>query len=249
MAQAFQTPINEKSFSGLIDGVVLATGKPGSLISITQFANAVIRECQALGLFAQDMIEDTLIVPSTQTTAYTWTRPAFFRSLRTVKYVAANVYPKFIKPGRKALDECNFYYAADNYFVFSGAKAGENINYATYYWSAPLAYYGRNGVVTTSFPGGPYNTRLAYYDIAAGVWYYWTGSTYALTTGVPATDTVYQKLSTNWLVDQWWDLILSGTKAKQFNAAGDPRAGAEFSSYKNMQKLLQNTSGDETEGF
>lgn len=249
MAQAFQTPINEKSFSSLIDAAVLATGKPGSLISITQYANAVIRECQALGLFAQDMLENTLVVPDNQTTVYTWTRPAFFRSLRTVKYAVANVYPKFIKPGRKALDEDFFYYAADQYFVFSGAKAGENINTATYYWSTPLAYYARNGVVTTSFPGGPYATRPAYYDIAAGVWYYWTGSVYALTTGVTATDTAYRLLTMNWLVDQWWDLILAGTKAMQFNAAGDPRAGAQFSNYKNMQKLLQNTSSDETEGF
>lgn len=249
MAQAFRTPINEKSFSGLIDAAVLVTGKPGSLISITQFANAVIRECQALGLFAQDMTEDTLVVPDGQSTTYTWNRPSFFRSLRTVKFQNANVFPKFIQPGRKQLDEEFFYYAADNYFVFSGAKAGENINYALYKWSTPLAYYAQNGVVTTAFPGGPYDVRPAYFDIAEDKWQYWTGTAYADTTGVPATDAAYELLSMNWLVDQWYDLILAGTKAKMFTSGGDPRAPAAFSDYKNMQKLLQNTSSYESEGL
>lgn len=254
MPNPFQTPTSEKSFSGLIDAVILATGKPQSLVSITQYAQAVIRECQSLGLFAQDMVEDSIDVPAGSTAPITWTRPAFFRSLRTVKYLNCSIYPELALPGRKQKDLCNYFYAADDYFVFKGEfsqQVADTIAIATYYWSTPLAYFNRLGVNSSIFPGGPYDIRPAFYSVDDMKWQYLnaTSDGYIDTTGDAAVDTFRRKQAMNWMVDQWYDLILAGTKSKTFSAAGDPRATTEYSIYKQQQKILQNTASYEGEGF
>lgn len=254
----FKTPTNQQSFSGLVDAAVMATGKPASLISIVQYANNVVRECQALGLFADDLVEDTLLVPSTQPmgTPFTWIKPMFFRSLRTIKYLPASglvsdIYPDLILPGKKQKGKTWLYYSASNYFVFKGVGANDTVATATYYWLSPLGYYAVPGVNTSIFPGGPYTNRLAYFDTILGAWQYLQidGITYGDTTGNPVTDEQYQIASSNWMTQAWYDLILSGTKSKLWTSAGDPRAGAEYSNYKQQQKLLQNTHGYEGEDF
>lgn len=251
MANPFQTPDTEKSFSGLIDAAIMATGKPGSLIYAVQAANLTIRECQAMGLFARDLIEDTLIPTDPTSTTYVWTRPVNFRKLRTAKYTVSRVYPDFILPGKKQAHQCEYFYAADNYFVFSGVPANDTIDIATYYWSTRLAYYGQLGIDTSIFPGGPYQTRPAFYDELLGIWQYLNsdGSEYVDTTGDPDTDAALQKVVSNWLTQDWYDLVLSGTKEKVWRSTGDARGPVEFSSYQTSKKLLQTTSGYEAEGF
>lgn len=251
MALPFQTPVNEQSFSSLIDEAIMATGKPGQIISAVQFANLVIKECQALGLFAQDMLEEILAVPPGQTSPMTWTRPPRFKSLRTVKYSAADVYPPLALPGKKQKNKTQYFYAADNYFVFSGAQAGETIKFATYYWQARLAYYGRLGVNTSLFPGAPYAVRPAYLDQDTGLWMYLNGTSdaYVTTLGDVTEEALRRTQATNWLVSDWRDLILSGTKTKMWNSSGDPRGNIEYGVYSKMQKTLQNTTAYEGEDF
>lgn len=251
MAIPFQTPVNEQSFSSLIDDAVLATGKPGQIIAAVQFANLVVLECQALGLFAQDMIEDSIAVPAGQATPVTWVRPARFKSLRTVKYVNACSYPELALPGKKQRDKSDYFYAADNYFVFSGARAGETIALAIYYWQRRLAYYSMLGVNTATFPGGPYATRPAYLDQDLGTWKYLNiaGTVYVDTLGDPVVEAQRQLQALNWLVLDWRPLILSGVKAKMWNSSGDPRGNIEYGVYKQLQKSLQFTSSYEGEGL
>lgn len=256
MANPFQTPPNEQSFSSLIDDAILATGKPGSLLAAIQHANLCIRECQGLGLFARDLDEDTLTVDTDP--PFTWTRPPYFRTLRTVKYnkyingsncPREKIFPKFLMPGKIQKEERYYFYAADDYYAFNGVCNGDTIDIATYYWATPLSYYAQLGANTNIFPGGPYPTRLAYYDIDAGQWMYLVGTEYETTTGNPTTDASYQALSSNWLTTDWRPLILSGTKAKIWNSVGDPRGNVEYSLYKQNQTLLRNTTGREAEGF
>lgn len=256
----FKTPANQQSFSGLVDAVVLATGKPASLINIVQYVNAVLQECQALGLFPQDLVEDELTVPSDLTpgTVYTWDRPPLFRSLRTVKYrfaypsgIEGHVYPDLAPPGKVQHNKPWLYYSAQNYFVFKGVGPNDLIDTATYYWFPVLGYYSVPGVNTSSFPGGPYDPRPAYYDTAAMQWMYLQadGITYENSLPDPTQEPIAQNLTSNWMIQQWYNLIMSGAKNRTFLSAGDPRAGAEYSIYTRLQKLLQNTSGYEGEGF
>lgn len=248
MAVPFITPTNQRSFSALIDAAILATGKPGSLTSAVQYANLSIRECQSLGLFAGDLIED-IIYPDQD--AYIWYKPAFFRRARTFKYVNSCEFPKLLLPGRIQRGEFYYYYAADNYFVFKGVDDGEQIKSAIYYWSKPLGYFNQLGVNSSMFPGGPYATRLAYYDSDAEIWMYLNtaGDGYVTTTGDTTVDEARQRQALNWLSRDWYDLILSGTKAKIFGSSGDSRGPIEYSAYKQTQAMLKTTSGYESEGF
>lgn len=246
MANPFQTPVTEQSFSGLIDAAILATGKPMQLAAATQFANLVVRECQALGLFARDLIEDALIATASP---HIWTRPYLFRSLRAVQYPGWKRYPKLALPGRKQGPLCDYFYAADNYFVFAGINSGDTIKIATYFWQKPLGYYGRLGTNTQIFPGGPYPVRPAFYDLNSNQWMYLNtaGTAYVSTTGSPVTDELMQEISSNWLTSDWYDLILSGTKTKIWNSGGDPRGNTEYGVYKQLQKVLQNSTQYEAE--
>ena len=44
--QAFRTPDNELSFSGLIDKALIQTGRVAQFYQTTGYLNSVIRECQ-----------------------------------------------------------------------------------------------------------------------------------------------------------------------------------------------------------
>lgn len=246
MANPFLNPQNEKSFSAIVDGVVLETGRPDNFLTALQFVNLTIRECQSMGLFPQDRIEDQIVVDAIP---FIWTRPPYFRSLGAVKY-GCGVYPKFRVPGSSQQDECYYYYAADDYFVFTGVTVGDKLNLMMYMHSKPLMYYSRLGVDTTAFFGGPYATRLAYFDIATDLWMYLNGTSdgYVATTGDVNVDAARRKLSGNWLTKDWTDLISNGAKAKVFAQFGDTdRANRAYAAYKTTQKLLSVTGGFEAE--
>lgn len=252
MAQPFQTPQNEKSFSSLVDDVIRITGKPGSLIDIVSYANSTIRECQSFGLIARDLVEDEIISDAVNNeTAFLWTRPFLFRQLRTAKYPHSGEYPKFLLPGRQQKGECEYFYAAQNYFAFAGVPNGCTVQLAYYTYLQSLLYYGQLNVATATFNGGPYDVRPAYYDIELEKWQYLNtaGTGYVDTTGNIVTDAALQKLSTNWILAEWREMVLSGTKAKVYTNAQDPRAPTEYSQYKQIQKLFIAANGLEATGF
>lgn len=243
---AYLTPANERSFSGMLDEVILTTGKTAALRSAISCANATIRECQTLGLFYRDLVEDQFIATATP---MFWTRPRLLRSVRAFKYTTQNKYPMLKLPGRRLLDESIYFYAAQDYYALKGPLLNEPIAYAIYMWLTPLVYYSRLND-TAVYPGGPYAVRPAYYDLTLLKWQYLNGggTAYVDTTGVPATDALRQQISMNWLVDDWYDTIMEGTKAKLLKSLNDDRATLAFSLYKQLQTAMRNTVGFEAEG-
>lgn len=248
MALPFQTPANEQSFSSLIDEAILVTGKPGSLISVVAQANLTIRECQSLGLFARDLIEEQFTADADP---YMWDRPNYFRKIRTCRYPAWDINPELLLPGRIQNNKTYFFYAADDYYVFKGLGEGQVLNMANYYWRKPLVYYSRLGTTTTLYPGGPYSVRPAYFDITEDQWMYLNlaGTAYVTTLSDTTEEALRRLNTTNWLFTEWRELILSGIKSKIWNASGDARGAVEYSAYKQTQTLLRNTIGYEGEGF
>lgn len=259
MAGPFQTPQNEKSFSGLCDQVIIGTGRSAALLDVIAYANATLRECHALGLFYRDLIEDQLLVGSS-TGSQIW-EPGFgFRKLRTVQYDDSKIYPKYLLPGRQQRAGENtydsevpryYYYAADNYFVFNGVSLSENINYAAYWFPKSFQYYTRLGATNTAqLPGSGYSTRSAYFDKDDDLWKYLnaTGDAYLTTLGDPTVEAARRAKTMNWMVADWYELIMEGTKNKIFNLYGDTRTAASYSMYKSQQKDLVNSSQFESEG-
>jgi hypothetical protein len=154
MAGPFQTPQNEKSFSGLCDQVILDTGRAGSLLSVVQYANATLQECHALALFHADLIEEQVAATATP---FIWQYELSdyrLKKLRTCQYDTCKIYPKLKMPGRIQGNNSSFnsdpyyYYAADDYYVFNGVSIGEYVNIAFWQWPQKFQYHPRLGATT-----------------------------------------------------------------------------------------------------
>ncbi len=259
MPGPFQTPQNEKSFSGLCDAAIIGTGRSSALLDVISYANATVKECHALGLFFRDLVEDQLVVDSS-TGSQIWTPGFGFRKLRTVQYNDSKIYPKFLLPGRQQRAgeysyssdvPKHYYYAASDYFVFSGVGLAERINYAAYWFPKSFQYYTRLGATNNAqLPGSGYAIRPAYFDKDIDAWQYLNalGNAYVLTLSDAAEEEKRRNAAMNWMVADWYELVLEGTKNKIFNLYGDTRTQASYSLYKSMQKDLVNSSQFESEG-
>lgn len=250
MVGPFQTPQNEVSFSGLVDLAVLESGKTSSLRSVVQYANLTIRECQALGLSYRDLREEEVVATASP---HVWTKPFRLRSIRAARYATQDRWPSLKLPGRVQRDQAYFFYAVDDSFVFKGVLEDETIQLATYYWLTPLLYYGKLGQSTASYPFGPYSIRPAYYDLETDVWMYLNAAEDDYITAITPADLDEEALrrskAMHWILEDWFDMVLEGTKAKIFKMFNDDRAAVAYANYKANQMLFRNTGMSEAENF
>lgn len=248
MAGAFATPQREKSFSGLIDQAIRETGRAGALLAAIQYANLSVRECQAFGLFARDLLEDTFTATANP---HIWTRPENLRTLRAVKYQTTQIHPKLKLPGRTQDRHTEFFYAADDYYAFAGVGVGEVVAYAAYMWQEPLLYCRRLDVLSSDPLTGSYDLREAYFDRKLRTWVYLNDDedAYVDDLGDDTEEELRRQAASNWLFSDWYDMILEGTKAKLFKGFGDERAVISYANFGNQQKLFQTTVAYEAENF
>jgi len=212
-------------FSELVDEVATLSGKPNRKADIARYLNATIRECCVLQLWWRDMVEDQLTVT---VVPQTLDRPSLLRQFRTVNY-NADVYPRFIEPGRKQAEFDYYYYASTTYYVFAGCAVGDTLNYAYYVNAAYLNYYN----------AATGNERPAVYDKIAETWSYWDGATYVANLATTVLDDAARDKVTNWLITDWSNLLLEGALAKLFKSTEDKRAGQSYALYKSQQKDLE----------
>lgn len=70
------------TFSALIDESILRSQRKDRINDLVSYARSTIRECQVLGFFEQDMIEDSIDVV---TLPQTWDRPLNLRAILAAK--------------------------------------------------------------------------------------------------------------------------------------------------------------------
>ncbi len=213
------------TFSALIDQAVSLAGR-GKVArqQLTSYARSSMREAQADNLFERDLIEDQLIVTAAP---FIWPRVAELRFFRTVRY-PGNIYPPYITPGKRQFDLIKFYYAASTYFVFNGVEVDDLLDIAYYSYFPKLVYFEAAN-------------RPARYFADLGKWQYLDlDNNFVDTLGSIVLDEAAEALVTNWIIFDWFDLVLEGILAKQFKVIGDPRAPSHFALFKSMLKdLLQ----------
>jgi len=210
------------TFSALLDDVINQSRRPDRKTDIIRYIWQTLRECQVLAYFSQDMVETTVTAGASPTI---WTVPAEFRLLRTVKYTALTAgfddrYPKFIQPGKKQSQFDDFYYRSSDYFAFANVEAGETISLAYYNYFKKLPYFATAN-------------RPAVYDLETQAWTYLPIYDVDATTQQAARDLV-----TNWMLFNWYDLILEGALAKVLKIVGDPRSKSSFALFKSLQNDL-----------
>jgi hypothetical protein len=212
------TEIN--TFSSAVDDAIARSGRPDRRSDIIAFVRTTIRECQVRSYFRNDMIEDSLIADGN---VFIWNYPQEFRMLRTVRYPWTNqrgefIYPPEILPGRNQQGQDYYYYGGPGYFVFSGLQAGVSISVSYYKNSKKLPYFE-----TASRP--------ATFSLETDSWTYLTATT-------DAEKLSARELVSNWLLFNYYDLIIEGTLAKVFKIVGDSRASPSYALYKSLQNDL-----------
>ena len=215
------------TFPRLIDEAVLKAGRgEKARLQLVSYARASIREAQTEAVFDRDRTETQILATANP---HIWTRPQCFRIMETIEYPLVPTFPHFQKPGRaQGRDTDYFYYAAANYFVFTQLEVADPINLSYFTYFQPLVYFA-------------VADRPARYFADLAQWKYLDGNgDFVDTLGTTELDEAAQALVTNWLLFDWYDLVLEGTLAKIFKINGDQRAVSSFALFKSFIKdLLQ----------
>lgn len=227
------------TLSQLVDELLIRAVTPGASADMTSYVNATIRESSGRNRFFKDMIEDEFTSITTET--YTWENiPVGFRRMHYVKYNRMEGGIPFIPPGKQQERKTEYWYEAGNYKVFSGigGSVGSTGSIQLAYFKYPkrLVYYAAN----------PAGTRPVFWDKENEKWQYWNGSTYVDTLGTTALDEAAREKVTNWLINDWYDMISNGGLAKFYLVKKDERGPGLFSLYKNMQNDMEASEVHET---
>ena len=216
------------TFSALIDEAVLRSGRRNRRNDIISYARTTIRECLVKENFYRSLVE---LEVQTTSEPFVWKRPQRLRILVAVQYPYYTahgnpIFPKERAPGEvKNEDEFYFYQSGESY-VFNGVAANSTLKIAYLEYLKRLAYYENE------------EDRPARFDIETETWTY--HADYAST---EEQQEVARGLVTNWLLFDWYDLILEGTLAKIFKSVGDARNQLAYSTYKSLQKDLSLAEG------
>ncbi len=205
-------------FSELVDDIAKVARRQVDIPYITQQVENTIREMQEMHLFDKDFVEDQWVVTSVP---FSVNRPRGLRRIQTLNYNKL-IWPKFIRPSRRIIDETHYYYASTTYLVFNGVNVGDTINIGYYQWIFPKLYYA-NGA------------RPAVYDRVADTWSYLQGSSYVSTLGSVSLDEAAQSKVIDWILKDHRGVVLEGALAKSLLKVDDTRAKGAFALYKELQ--------------
>ena len=224
------TDIN--TFNAVIDVAIARSGRPDRLTDCISWARLTMRECQVLSVFELDLVEDELTATADP---HFFTIPNIFRQMRTVAYPLIfdpqgnNIYPPMIMPGRKQRGLTYYWYpTGGDTLVFAGTDASSSdtstIAIAYYTYFTALRYYTST------------ETKPATFAIADNDWTYASAST-------DDEKETARDLVTNWLLFDWFDLVVEGTLAKLYKTNNDARSVPTFALYKSLQKDLERGAG------
>ena len=226
------------TLSQLVDELLVRAVAPAATADMTSYVNATVRESSGRNHFYKDMIEDELT--SILTEDHTWNYPIGFRRMKAVKYNRLEGQIPLIPPGKTQEGKTEYWYEAGNYKVFSGvggsSTEAKTIQIAYFLYPKRLIYYAE----------APTGTRPAYWDTINEKWQYWTGSAYADTLGSTELDEAARAKVTNWVIDDWYDMVGYGALAKYYLVRKDERSQGIFSLYKTLQNELVATEFHET---
>ena len=223
------------TFSQLIDDATQLSGRgTAARPRLIAYSRSSMREAQVKALFHKDRIEDMLTADAAP---FIWTPPVTIRIVETVVF-PDEVYPEFITPSRKqrlpsSLGDA-FYYAAQNYYVFSGVAINDAINISYFMYFSPLIYFEKSA-------------RPARFDVETLVWEYLDNNgEYVSSLSTTALEEAARDKVTNWLIFNWFELVLEGTLAKQFKIIKDERAVTRFALFEKFKVDLLTSEPCET---
>lgn len=219
-----------QTMSAAVDTVVRRCGMPNVVNDIVGFVRLTIRECEGLKFFKKSWIESQ-VTPDAD--PYTWTHPDRLRALEFAQYphmysrTGVPIDPVLVVPNR-AKHHVYYYYSGADYSIFGGHGGGSAavqnpyIDVGYFQWQRSLPYFATAA------------DRPARFDILDEVWEY--HDDYDDTTTLQETA---RNLVQNWLLRDWFELIVQGALSKVYHTYGDQRASPAFAAYKQAQQTLE----------
>lgn len=191
-------------YSEIVDAVILRSGRPDLALDVQSYVNQTIRQLSAKAFFDKNLVEDGVTAAADP---HTWTRPVRLQRLQTVRY-PSGLYPEFHRPGRVLRNKSYYYYAAATYYIFKGCSTG---TVAVAYFQFPKRLEYRAAGIAT---------RLAIYSQEDETW------TYDPSLTTDALQLAQRENVSNWLLLDWYDLVMEGTLAKIFKQVKDTERSA-----------------------
>ena len=222
------------TFSAAVDHVVQRAGKSPLRDDVASLARQVIRSSQTLSDFPEDRSETSFVVP---TVPYQWNVPSGFRKIErahlTNRLVGTNEYFRFDKlpPGNLGTrpPKGGSYYRGGNVVVFGGHQVGDTIGISYFSYLPPLPDFGEI-----------LSQRPWRYDLEAQQWIDQRGNYGLLTDGSPDPRSESPlEMSTNWLLFDWFELVVKGAMSAILNATDDPRGPRVFAEYTALMTALK----------
>ena len=217
------------TFSSIVNDVRVRSGRVDRTADIMSYARSSMRECTVLAEFSQSTIEGTFTV---DVIPFIFERPDNFRMWEALQYPyftrrGKPVYAVEKKPGKdQNTDNTYWFYRSGSSFVFNGLAVGDIVKYAYQAYLPKLVYYASDA------------DKPAIFDLETNLWTYHLDYSGNTTLNQQARDKV-----TNWMLFNWYDLVLEGTLAKLYKTVGDERQRASFALYKQQQKDLMQGEG------
>ena len=226
------------TFSAAIDRVVERAGKSPLREDIASLVRQVIRTNQVLSDFPQDRSETSFIV---DVVPYQWRLPVFFRKIEIVRIMnrfGPRGEPLLFKkspPGNIGLissviaNEKRTYYRGGDIIAFGGHRSEDTLGVSYFSYLPPMADFGNE-----------LTKRPWRYDLVGQTWVDQRGNYGTLTDGSadPRAESELQA-STNWLLFDWFELVVKGAMSAILNATDDPRGPKIFAEYSALQSALK----------
>lgn len=227
------------TFTAAVDSVVVRSGRSPLRQEAASMVRQTLRTCQVLGEFDGDRREEQI---TAETNPFSWGVDSDFRKIEAAKvanrlsYRNEFLYYKKAPPGTLSVHRTIsgltdlVYYRGGNVVVFAGHQANSLIDVSFFTYFPPLRDFGPD--VTQ---------RPWRYDTRTGVWVdqrstfdpsdYWRE--------------IPQENTTNWMLFNWFELIVTGALSDLLNAVNDPRGSREFAKFSALQVDLLRAETDQ----
>jgi hypothetical protein len=224
------------TFSQLIDELVAESLRPDQRAVMANGLNQTIRELHftpehiPVG-FAANLIEEVLVADVEDGFTYALTDPRLFQMMESVWYPTLGAYATMRKPssmhafvGEIGGQEFSWYRTGDSiaYSNYGGLDA--EIHLAWFSYLPRLRYYG-----TGETRPAVWNDDTQEFDFAAEY------------DSTPELQAEALSLTTNWMIQRWWDTLAQGVRAKLYaRLADDVRMKQAYSSFEQGRPNLVN---------
>lgn len=224
-----------RTFSELVDAVIKEVGLYGSIDYVVAVVNGIISDLTTEYPSDFDMREHHIMLDNCgyrdfrrqKAITHKWDTPTGFRSIRAVRYDRdSNLFVSNKKPGLVQKGQHKYWYQSGNTIVFVGPAYCIDIAY--YVHSRHFVYYPNGKRKLNSDPEHGYLIKSDVKDAPR----------IPLNRQIPTHEEIYNRHA-NWLIEQYYPIILDGALGGVYNARGDlVRGGRFYNTYrKNKAKI------------